>query len=577
MSPWVSGQSLTPSTLNNTIPSWYSGAVGVYAAVAYGVVADGVTVNTVALQNAISAASNAGGGIVLLPEGRIRTGSVRVQGSNVVVQGVGAGTVLSFMSGNPSTASDRCITVNSDARIAGPYSVTGSIQTGAMTFAVPSGDADDIVAGTWLFMYETDAIIGDIIACDWVQVQSASGLTVNCFAPFRTAFPALHQGTKYVRTVPIENCVFKDFAVESADTTQSNVNVQFGIPAKDCRCENVISSTSDGNAFYAYRTKNLTIQNCQQKQGHTQASEFAACLDLKVLGSHFGSEGQLPDTAALTLDMATAFFRVANNEFGGANNIALQVLYGVHDGVVSGNLIPPDSGSSLGISILGSQRVVFANNVLVGAGGATGIGSGSATATPNILSKENVYLNNVVTGYTAPYSLASQDLSLAPNVATGGWTIDVNAALKDAILMRDLSGTENNWGFGPGVGAGGSFGFYNRTANALGFKVTNAGTAFAARSFAGPDGSAIVPSMAYISEESLGFYRSAASTLRQSYGTIDFSQANLSIKTTGTSLTSLTVPQGGFALFVGGTSGATLAARSGGTLYFFASSSSTVG
>lgn len=91
------------------------------------------------------------------------------------------------------------------------------------------------------------------------------------------------------------------------------------------------------------------------------------------------------------------------------------------------------------------------------------------------------------------------------------------------------------------------------------------------------DGAATNPGIQFTSDNSLGFYRSAVSTIKQSYGTLDLSATNLSLKTTGVSQTSLTIPDGGFQLFIGGTSGATLAARSGGTIYFFASSASTKG
>ena len=89
--------------------------------------------------------------------------------------------------------------------------------------------------------------------------------------------------------------------------------------------------------------------------------------------------------------------------------------------------------------------------------------------------------------------------------------------------------------------------------------------------------SAITPAYPLPSEASLGFYRSVASTVALSYGTLDLTAAKVSVRTTGASLNSTNVGVNELAIFVGGTSGATLALRSGGTIYYFASSASTVG
>ena len=90
-------------------------------------------------------------------------------------------------------------------------------------------------------------------------------------------------------------------------------------------------------------------------------------------------------------------------------------------------------------------------------------------------------------------------------------------------------------------------------------------------------GAALTPAYTFASEKSLGFYRSAASTIAGSYGTFDLTAMKLSLGTTGTSLSSANLGVNEIGLFVGGTSGATLAVRSGGTIYYFASSASTVG
>lgn len=94
------------------------------------------------------------------------------------------------------------------------------------------------------------------------------------------------------------------------------------------------------------------------------------------------------------------------------------------------------------------------------------------------------------------------------------------------------------------------------------------------------DGLAVSPAYTFQSEVSLGWYRSAASTMAPSYGTVDLAPnaVRLSIRTIagGASATSLNVGTNEVT-FQMNASGASLAIRSGGTLWLFSSSLSTKG
>lgn len=91
------------------------------------------------------------------------------------------------------------------------------------------------------------------------------------------------------------------------------------------------------------------------------------------------------------------------------------------------------------------------------------------------------------------------------------------------------------------------------------------------------DGTATQPARAFSSEASLGLYRSGTSTLALSYGSFNLNQARLVSMRTAASLdsTTLAVNEAAFTIVAG--SAAQLAIRSGGTVYYFASSSSTKG
>lgn len=97
----------------------------------------------------------------------------------------------------------------------------------------------------------------------------------------------------------------------------------------------------------------------------------------------------------------------------------------------------------------------------------------------------------------------------------------------------------------------------------------------------GAPGSNLTPSYAFSSESSLGFYRSGASTVAMSYGTLNLATAGarLSMRTLAASaitvsaaLTNVAVNEAVFT--VGGASGASFGIMSGGTFYFFNSAGS---
>lgn len=92
---------------------------------------------------------------------------------------------------------------------------------------------------------------------------------------------------------------------------------------------------------------------------------------------------------------------------------------------------------------------------------------------------------------------------------------------------------------------------------------------YASTAIVNPDGTATQPGSAFSSEQSLGLYRSAASTLALSYGTLNLRNGALSLRTTASAGSTSNLTQGEFCLVNVSTTSAQLAFRSGATTYLF--------
>lgn len=93
------------------------------------------------------------------------------------------------------------------------------------------------------------------------------------------------------------------------------------------------------------------------------------------------------------------------------------------------------------------------------------------------------------------------------------------------------------------------------------------------------DGTAAAPAYTFLSEFTLGLYRSGVDTIAQSQGTFNLATnaVRLSMRTLGASASSTNMSVNEVLFSVNGASGASLAIRSGGTIWIFNSSVSTVG
>jgi len=300
---------------------------------------------------------------------------------------------------------------------------SGAIAKGATSFTAGAGLASDLVVGEWIIIQETDhpiSVADDICNIDFVQVKQVVGDVVTVAKPFRTAFSGTHYTYGFRRNPNFLKNVWIDGITI---TTIANANNPIAIYASNCidlkwtnLTINSPANVPTSRPLYSYQTKGLTCHNCKVFNG---APEIAATVDLSLLNLHstnYSNSGS--SSESLTVDMGSAYFEIDGLHGVTPDNIGLQALYGVHDGIITNNVISyvmsPSVGLGNGIVLLGTQRVEVTNNTLLGGkfntSGNVGIVSGDAAMVgANLLSSGNIITDNSVVGFTTKYSISAND------------------------------------------------------------------------------------------------------------------------------------------------------------------------
>jgi hypothetical protein len=326
---------------------------------------------------------------------------------------------------------DRAFLLHNDEGFSEPHLIAGEIPIGSGSFiSANRNDTSNLADGDWLLVQETDPGLGEIIAIDWVQVESVSSgargdhCIIRVQRPFRTAFLNNHTPptlsfrkiSNYVHDVSLK-C--NGAVIQSSQTKTGTPGIAVGV-VRGALVDGCVVSMANGQALYSYRGAAVVFRNNRVIRSGSATSEFAATVDLSLDGNSFGNEGPANDNAlkndssALSIDFGSAFFNVIGNRFISGSDIMMEILYGVHDGVISGNVWSWTGTSGLsvgqGVSAIGSQRILFAGNVLDG--GSAGVGNtGIAFASFHmdglgsqpIASEGNLISNNIVNNYANKY------------------------------------------------------------------------------------------------------------------------------------------------------------------------------
>ena len=361
--------------------------------------------DTAAVQDAV----DRGGVVTFAAKTYHLTRTITIKTSGTVIVGDGPGTVFDFQpSATPQhCASDRVFTTPCDFEDAPPRRIAAPIAVGDLSFsAVEAADVADLTIGDWLLINDVDSVFGDKVAVDWVQVASVTGLTVNVMQPFRMAFTNARpwvprkSGLGFTPIPLISNIQLRNFnvVVEPTPTTPTAGISLYGVMNADI--DRVTVENHNGQPFYSFLSKGVSVTNSQAIGGRV-LSEFASSVDVTLSNNHFTGDGP-----GFGLDLGLGFFSVTNNWVDQSNNIGVYVLYGVHDGTISGNHVAyvnymPAGGNAAGLVIRGSQNIEVADNSFAGGSGPASVGISVGNAVGELpLPSVNIHQSgNTINGF----------------------------------------------------------------------------------------------------------------------------------------------------------------------------------
>jgi len=303
-----------------------------------------------------------------------------------------------------------------------PLPITGPIAKGATSFrAQDASDAATLSPGDWVIITEMDAVAGDNVYVDWMEVSAVDGTVVRTAAPFRMAFPNArpwagppkHWGLSFRKVISItSNITIRDITIIIPKIVQERHNV-IGIHTRDTLgtvISNVRCLNASGNCFGSYMDKGLIFQD--NKMNGSVYPEFAGDVDATISRNRVNEPDEdlslpgPPTSGGFEIDFGTGFSNVTENSVGPSRQTCIALLTGVHDTVITGNtcgVVTFGSGAACILS-RGGYRISVSENTCMGASQAgRGIDFGDVpNLTAPILSDGNRIFNNKVRGFATP-------------------------------------------------------------------------------------------------------------------------------------------------------------------------------
>lgn len=381
---------------------------------AFGASLDGTSDDAAALNLALSS-----GGTVVIPAGQTAriTHTLRIPAeTNLLCQ---PGARIDFEPSAPiswANGNDRAVLFASSI---GPETpILGPIAEGDSSFQ-SAAPPPQLTNGEWVVIREIDPAVGDVEYIDWAAIEGVNGDVVKVTRPFRMRFPndKGHVLSFFPLSTPDHDSSLVDCTIYSSQSEVVTPGVSVTYSRNITVSDNTVNM-ANGQGLYAYEANHVGFFRNQVAGNGPTSPEFAESTDVVISANTFGlgqDATHTPSQSCADLDFGTGFFAFTNNRCIGALNIALEMLYHPHDGVVADNSFPNSIGFGDGLVALGAQNVSVVGNVFLGGTNATSWGidlDACATCSPTIASKANVASGNLLPGFVHPMYLGSDDLAL---------------------------------------------------------------------------------------------------------------------------------------------------------------------
>lgn len=333
------------------------------------------------------------------------------------------GAKFTFTPGAAASALNRAVRV--PANVSAAMSLGAAVSAGATSFTASSvADAATLATGNWLVLGEWD--FNDWQACEWKQVLSVAGTTVNVTSPFRRGYGTTYTGRWYKITALREDITIRGMHLTTVATGEDAM----GIDAQYCRgltIEGCVFDIAEGMAFQTYSQDAPRIIGNRIRRQVGARSSFSACVDGVLDGNVFDSQGAAPSDGALSIETGTSYCTIANNRVrGGAGSSAIFFnQWGDYNRYIANDIV--GDGSTTGIYIFGGVGNVLMGNVISNVGTAIRFGPDADNPSPSRTSDSNKAIGNIIRNAATGVRVAGT----ANEVRSSGTDSSVTSALTD--------------------------------------------------------------------------------------------------------------------------------------------------
>jgi parallel beta-helix repeat protein len=298
----------------------------------FGAKGDGVTDDTVAIQNGINYLSALGGGTLVFPSGRYRVTSQITLYGNIMIDGCN-----STIYADPPSYLTRLFYASGGTIVSKSLTADGTIGS----FTVSVSDTNSLAAGDYVIIRDTS--ISGYHVKEFLCIESVTANNVT-FTSALTYNYAIASSASIQKITPIKNLVIRNLIIEHSSTADI---------------------TNTGLFYYLMNAKFENIQVINVR-GVTQSSSvtgfsFESGLNIEIKSCYFtkNSSNYAGISASGISNLIVKDNKLAGFKFG-------LVIVGVSQAIVSGNQVKGCSGNLNGIALAGCMHSIVEGNTVSG-------------------------------------------------------------------------------------------------------------------------------------------------------------------------------------------------------------------